>query len=197
MKVRRNQVRLIAGQWRGRKLTFPDVDGLRPTGDRIRETLFNWLAPVLPGARCLDLFAGSGALGFEAASRGAAHVVMVEQDSTAFDALQENRILLAADQVEVVRLDALRYLQGPAEPFEIVFLDPPFGSDCLGEVCVRLQDGGWLADHARIYIETTADRSQPAVPAGWTLLRGRQAGQVAYHLFEYDPDRARPVSHPG
>ena len=193
MKAGRNQVRIIAGRWRGRKLAFPDVGGLRPSGDRVRETLFNWLTPVLPGARCLDLFAGSGALGFEAASRGAARVVMVENNRAAVEALRENRARLGADAVEIVARDALAYLRGAAEPFDIVFLDPPFDLDCLAGVGRRLQEGGWLAEGARVYVETPADRPPPPLPAAWRPLRARRAGQVAYHLFEAGAD-AEPAA---
>src|SRR5690606_3705719 len=123
-----NQLRIIGGQWRGRKLRFPDVEGLRPTGDRIRETLFNWLAPELPGARCLDLFAGSGSLGLEALSRGAAASWMLERDAHAAGCLRENLQLLAADGGVVQHLDSLTHLrQGNAEqPFDVIFIDPPF-----------------------------------------------------------------------
>ena len=177
-------MRIIAGRWRGRKLAFPDAGGLRPSGDRVRETLFNWLTPVLPGSRCLDLFAGSGALGFEAASRGAARVVAVENDRAVVQALRDNRARLGADAVEIVARDALAYLQGPAEPFDIVFLDPPFALDCLAGVGRLLQAGGWLVEGARVYVETPAGRSPPPVPAAWRPLREKRAGQVSYQLFE-------------
>ena len=119
-------VRLIAGQWRGRKLPIVDVEGLRPTGDRVKETLFNWLQTQIPGARCLDLFAGSGSLGFEAASRGAAEVIMVERDPTVVGCLQASAERLSAAQVTILQTDAAAYLQTSPDPFDIVFLDPPF-----------------------------------------------------------------------
>lgn len=184
MGSHRNQLRIIAGQWRGRRLSFPDRRGLRPTADRTRETLFNWLASVLPGARCLDLYAGSGALGFEAASRGAARVVMVERDNAAFEALRANRASLGAEQIELHHTEAMRYLAGTPQAFELVFLDPPFDSDELEPVCRRLHAGGWLAPGARIYIETAAGRSPPQLPSAWVPLRHKRAGQVAYSLFQ-------------
>jgi 16S rRNA (guanine966-N2)-methyltransferase len=137
MAAKSNQVRIIAGQWRGRKLEFPDSQGLRPTSDRVRETLFNWLAPVLPGAVCLDLFAGSGALGFEAASRDASRVVMVEQNSAVFKHLQSQSRRLSAQAVELVNADANDYLAGVDTAFDIVFLDPPFGNADLRQTAIR------------------------------------------------------------
>lgn len=178
-----NQLRVIAGTWRGRKLSFPDVAGLRPTPDRVRETLFNWLAPVLPGARCLDLFAGSGALGFEAASRGAGVVVLVERDTQVVAQLRAHVTLLAAMQVQVVAAEALNYLAGSAQPFDIVLLDPPYDRpELLAVCCTQLEAGGWLAPQARIYLETRGKIGLPPLPGNWQLLRNKQAGQVAYHL---------------
>lgn len=178
-----NQLRIIGGQWRGRRLSFPDVTGLRPTPDRVRETLFNWLAPVLPGARCLDLFAGSGALGFEAASRGAAAVVMVEREARAVTALRAHIALLAAHQVQVIAADALTYLAGAAQLYDIVLLDPPFDQPVLlADCCQRLEHTGWLAPQARIYIETRGTYGVPLLPANWRVSRSKKAGQVAYHL---------------
>lgn len=178
-----NQLRIIGGQWRGRRLSFPDVTGLRPTPDRVRETLFNWLMPVLPGARCLDLFSGSGALGFEAASRSAAAVVMVEREARAVTALRAHSALLAASQVQVIAADALTYLAGAAQAYDIVLLDPPFDQPALlGECCQRLEARGWLAPQARIYLETRGAHGVPVLPANWELIRSKKAGQVAYHL---------------
>jgi 16S rRNA (guanine966-N2)-methyltransferase len=178
-----NRVRLIAGTHRGRKLAFPDAAGLRPTGDRVRETLFNWLQGVLPGARCLDLFAGSGALGLEAASRGAAEVVLVESAPAVACALRANVATLGfGDRVRVVEADALRWL-ATARPvgFDVVFLDPPFASGLLGPALDALERGGWLADGVRIYLERSGAGGWP-LPEGLTLLRDKRAGQVAYAL---------------
>jgi len=182
--ARCNQVRIIAGQWRGRKLSFPDVAGLRPTPDRIRETLFNWLAPRILGASCLDLFAGSGALGFEAASRGASRVVMVERAAEVVASLRDNRERLAAGMTRIVCQDAVGYLGSAPEPFDIVFLDPPFGERAVLQAAVRLlTQPGWLAPDARIYLEAPAATPLAEVPDNWLLLRDKRAGQVVFRLY--------------
>lgn len=179
-------MRIIAGQWRGRKLSFPDARGLRPTSDRIRETLFNWLQPVLPGARCLDLFAGSGALGFEAASRGAAQVVMVESARDVVGALQENAKLLSASSVQICQQDAASYLAAGSGPFDVVFLDPPFSSPgLLVQSITGLSTPGWLAAGAWVYIETPSNVAEPALPVNWMPEKQKKAGQVAYRLYRY------------
>jgi len=177
-----NTLRIIGGQWRGRKLRFADGEGLRPTTDRVRETVFNWLQPLIAGARCLDLFAGSGALGLEALSRGAAEVLFIERNPRAVRALQENLALLQAGNGRVQQGDALAYLRGPATLFDVVFLDPPFRQNLLDPALALLAEGGWLAPGARIYIELEAELGAPVLPEGWELLRSKQAGQVAYHL---------------
>ena len=185
MGGRSNQVRIIAGQWRGRKLSFPDCAGLRPTSDRVRETLFNWLAPVLPGAHCLDLFAGSGALGFEAASRGAARVVLIESDPRVVRSLQDSRERLAADQVEVVNAAAKTYLARPCGPFDVVFLDPPFSQPgLLPETLELLQRGQHLKEGAYIYVETAASLASGSFPPAWQLRKEKRAGAVSYRLFQ-------------
>lgn len=181
------ELRIIAGQWRSRKIQFPEIAGLRPTPNRVRETLFNWLQPWLPGARCLDLFAGSGALSFEALSRGAGEVVLVERNPDAAAALRSNLALLKAANVELLETDALDLLErGPVRPFDIVFLDPPFnptpGADDVLERCCALLDGrGWLKPEGLVYLEVPAGRAPP-LPLGWTLIRSKQAGHVGYHL---------------
>lgn len=157
---------------------------MRPTSDRTRETLFNWLQPVLPGARCLDLFAGSGALGFEAASRGAAQVVMVDNVHDVVGALRENAARLSASSVQICRQDAGSYLAAGSGPFDVVFLDPPFGSlELLAQSIAGLSVPGWLTEGAWIYIETPSRDTEPVVPAGWTLGKQKKAGQVAYRLY--------------
>lgn len=182
-----NQVRIIGGQWRGRKLGFPDIPGLRPTADRVRETLFNWLAPVLPGAVCLDLFAGSGALGFEAASRGAAHVVVVERDPRVARALAQAGQRLATDRVEVVKDSAQGYLAANGRRFDVVFLDPPFAATgLLAEVVALLCNGNHLRRGAHVYIETPAGAEGPPVPPDWQLFREKRAGAVRYRLYRLD-----------
>lgn len=179
-------LRIIGGRWRQRKLHFPDRPGLRPTPDRVRETLFNWLQADVPGSVCLDLFAGSGALGLEAASRGAQQVLMLEQDKTAAQALVHNIDTLSAVQAKVVQRDTMAFLQpGRASDslaFDLVFVDPPYQSNLLAPCCALLEQGGWLAANAKIYLECDA-ASEPVVPAGWQLLKQKRAGQVAYYLF--------------
>ncbi len=182
-----NQLRVIGGQWRSRRLEFPDLPGVRPTPDRVRETLFNWLAPMLPGARCLDLFAGSGALGIEALSRGAAEVVFVERDPAAVRVLRDNLARLKAENGRVELAEALTWLRQPATPFEIVLLDPPFGAGLLEPVCAALEAGGWLQATAWIYLEAEAGWRPASLPAHWTLHREKTAGMVAYRLARREP----------
>lgn len=176
------KVRIIGGRWRRRKLSIASGSGLRPTPDRVRETLFNWLEPIIAGARCLDLFAGSGALGFEAASRGAGDVVMVDNDRKITGELERQTLELGATEVAVVCEDARRWLKGPPRPFDIVMLDPPFGSDLLAEVCDQLSGSAWLAPGACLYLESNQALSDASLPAGWGMARSKRAGQVRYHL---------------
>ena len=184
MNSKSNQVRIIAGQWRGRKLSFPEAHGLRPTPDRIRETLFNWLAPLIPGACCLDLFAGSGALGFEAASRGAARVVMVDHNPAIVRALRLNQQLLCADVIEILEQEAGNYLSARSGQFDIVFLDPPFKDPTLLAKSMRmLTDSGSLKEGATIYLEIPAKAPEPLIPKCWAAEKQKKAGQVAYRLY--------------
>jgi 16S rRNA (guanine966-N2)-methyltransferase len=176
------RLRIVGGCYRGRKLPVPVQPGLRPTIDRVRETLFNWLAPVVDGSRCLDLFAGSGALGFEAASRGAAEVVMIERSESVARMLRSNARSLGAAQVRVHRSDALRWLLRAGEPFDLVFLDPPFGEALLGPSCALLSRNGWLLPRSQVYLEAEASQEFPVLPAGWDLVRDKRAGQVRYAL---------------
>ncbi len=176
-------IRIIGGTLRGRRLRFPDVPEIRPTPDRVRETLFNWLAPRLVGARCLDLFAGSGALGLEALSRGAASAVFVEQSAAATRALSELIAEWNAHGARIERADAVKFLQGSAQPFEIVFLDPPFAAGVLSSAATLLEERGWLAPEALIYVESSARAALPALPPSWQPLKAKQAGEVGYHLF--------------
>ncbi len=178
----RNELRIVGGRWRGRKLRFPAAEGLRPTPDRVRETLFNWLAPAIHGARCLDLFAGSGALGLEALSRGAAEVVFVERAPQVARHLRETLAILAPAAGRIVQGDAGDYLAGPAERFDVVFLDPPFGEDLVPAALHRLVAGGWLRPGARVYVEQPAARGAPAWPAPLVAHRSGRAGEVGYHL---------------
>jgi len=179
----RNSVRIIGGGWRGRRISFPDVPGLRPTPDRVRETLFNWLQHDIAGARCLDLFAGSGALGLEALSRGAKELIFVEQSVAASRALQEQLARLGGERRgQVVEMGAARYLRGAAPAFDIVFLDPPFGRDALAEYIPLLDSGHWLNPGSQVYLENEKAAGAPVLPAHWELLKSKSAGEVGYHL---------------
>jgi len=181
-RKRPNELRIIGGKWRGRRVRFAARPGIRPTPDRVRETLFNWLAPVVEGSRCLDLFAGSGALGLEALSRGAAATTFVESDRMSTECLRETIATLGAERAVIVQNDALRWLDGPPERFDLAFLDPPFESGLLAEAFRKLDAGGWLSPGARVYLETPASTGPPPLPAGWTLHRSGKAGAVGYHL---------------
>ncbi|WP_288131900.1 16S rRNA (guanine(966)-N(2))-methyltransferase RsmD [Microbulbifer sp.] len=180
-----SQLRIIGGRWRGRKLAFAPIEGLRPTGDRLRETLFNWLQFHLPGARCLDLFAGSGALGLEALSRGAGSVDFVELHRGAAQTLRQQLDLLQAEHGRVHNCPAEMFLTQAAlqqESFDLVFIDPPFAGDLWQETISQLCDASLLAENALIYIESPRDKPVP-VPPGWQLEKEKQAGQVCMRLF--------------
>lgn len=176
-------VRIIAGQWRGRRLRVFAAPGLRPTPDRVRETLFNWLRPWLPGARCLDLFAGTGALCLEALSRGAGSAVMIEAVPAAVAILRENVTRLGAQHAQVIETQATDYLVGPAQGFDIVFVDPPFASELIARTSELLETGGWLSPGALVYVEAPAKLRPLPVPETWECLRSGTAGQVGYHLL--------------
>ena len=182
MKV--GQIRIIAGKWRGRKLTVLEGTGLRPTPERVRETVFNWLAPVMAGARCLDLFAGSGALGFEALSRGAALVVMVDQAQPVVALLQKELLAFGAENALVYRAKVPEQLREAAHPFDVVFLDPPYQANLLFACCDYLEAGGFLAAGAYIYLEAAEPIDNALLPAHWRILKSHRAGQVAYHLAQ-------------
>jgi 16S rRNA (guanine966-N2)-methyltransferase len=176
-------IRIIGGRWRGRHLPVPALPGLRPSPDRVRETLFNWLQGLIDGARCLDLYAGSGALGLEAASRGAARVVLVDSSPEVCAGLRQCvRELQGEPGVEVVQMTAEDYLAIASEPFDLVFLDPPFHQDLLAPICMELHRRGLVKPGSRVYLEAEADLGRPTLPAGWRLLRSKQAGEVGYHL---------------
>lgn len=188
---RKGELRIIGGRYRGRRLPVPSEPGLRPTSDRVRETLFNWLQPVIDGSRCLDLFAGSGALGFEAASRGAREVVMVEQVTGVAKVLRNNAKVLGAAAVRVEQADALHWLDAKApRPFDIVFLDPPFALGLLGPACALLARNGFLAAGARVYLETSAYAGLPELPRDWRVTRDKVAGQVRYALAIFPGNQA-------
>jgi 16S rRNA (guanine966-N2)-methyltransferase len=183
-KSQMGSIRIISGQWRGRKLPVLDGEGLRPTTDRVKETLFNWLSPYLPHARCLDLFAGSGGLGFEAASRYAEKVTLCELSKPVYKQLEKNRDLLKADNIELKHADSLAMLSDNGEAYDIVFIDPPFRKEMLDQCISLIEANGWLADNALIYIETEKELSQFTPPSNWVALREKVAGQVKYQLFK-------------
>ena len=185
------QLRIIGGEWGSRKLSFPDVVGLRPTPDRVRETLFNWLAPYIGGARVLDVFAGSGALFLEAMSRGAAKGVALDSNRDAISNIRENMGILRCTVGEVQQTDALRYLDTtPSTTFDVVFLDPPFNKDLLKPACDLLEQRGWLAEDAWVYTESELRPSELGLPANWRLHREQKAGGVNYALWQREAVQA-------
>lgn len=200
MSKPQGKLRIIGGKWRSRVLPVVDLPGLRPTTDRVRETLFNWLQDDISGARCLDLFAGSGALGFEAASRGAVSTTMLEMQSKASAVLAENIKALKADNIQLVRQDAIIWLKAgglkthgltntgsensASQPFDIVFLDPPFDSDLLAQACNLLEQQQCLSEHAYIYLEMDGKQNLPNLPVNWSIQKEKKAGQVRYYLVQ-------------
>jgi len=179
----RQSVRVIAGAWRGRRIEFPDLPGLRPTPDRIRETLFNWLQHEVANARCLDLFAGSGALGLEALSRGARETVFVEQAVAAAYGLRAQLTRFGATgRGLVVEMGARRFLATPGPPFDLVFVDPPFGQGALAEYVPQIAAGGWVKPGGLVYLECERSAGTPELPPSWELLKSKSAGEVGYHL---------------
>jgi len=179
-----NSLRIIGGKWRGRKATFPDSEGLRPTSDRVRETLFNWLAPVITDARCLDLFSGSGALSFEALSRGAEHVTLIDASSKVSRQLQNNLHELQCENAKVLTTNAINWLKEEnitEKPFDVVFLDPPFNQQLMAPSCELLESQGLVEEGSYIYIETEANLPLH-LPQSWHIHREKKAGQVAYYL---------------
>jgi 16S rRNA (guanine966-N2)-methyltransferase len=183
-KSQPGRLRIVAGNWRSRLLDIADVEGLRPTSERIRETLFNWLSPRIAGSRCLDLFAGTGALGLEALSRGAAEVVFVEKSAKAIATLRRNIQTLDATAAVLHRGDANTFLRDANDrQFDIVFLDPPFAADMLGDLCRLLDETSVLAHGALVYIEEDRARPEVELPVGWQVLKSKQAGNVRYSLI--------------
>ena len=183
--ARASTIRIIGGEWRSRKLTVPDAPGLRPTPDRVRETLFNWLAPTIQGARVLDAFTGSGALFLEALSRGASTGVAIDANTNAVNNLRRNLAVLQCDDAEVLRVDSLQYFSNKTEQgFDIVLLDPPFHQDLLLSACQLLEDNNWLNKDAWIYTESEQAPSSLGVPSTWRLHREKHTGQVHYALWQ-------------
>lgn len=184
-----NRLRIIGGRWRSVPLRFPDVAAIRPTPDRVRETLFNWLQQAVIGARCLDLFAGSGALGLEALSRGAREVVFVDREAAIGHHLRDTLKQLQCIDAQVITSDALAFLKQAASPFDVIFLDPPFAlsaTELLPQLYLRLEQG-WLNANAWIYLECPSNINPLTLkgwPASWRLHRSKQAGQVGYHLAQ-------------
>lgn len=184
--AKRNSIRIIAGEFRGRKLGFPDVSGLRPTADRVRETLFNWVREQIPGETCLDMFAGSGAMGFEALSRGAEKVVFIEKDLQASRSIAENIQLLEISNAELVSDNALYWLTQHHDQniqFGLVFLDPPFKEDLLYIACEQLQRSGILKGGCKIYLESADALIKSEMPSSWVQLKSKKAGSVNYYLY--------------
>lgn len=179
------QLRIIGGEWRSRQFSFPMAHGLRPTPNRVRETLFNWLAPYVAGARVLDLFAGSGALYLEALSRGASMALALDSNATAIASLRQVLDTLKCANGQLLQSDALSYLESqPSTAFDLVFLDPPFSQNLLLPACTLLEEKGWLASDAWIYTESETSPSGLGLPANWRLHRENKAGQVYYALWQ-------------
>lgn len=179
-------VRIIAGQWRGRKLQFPATEGLRPTGDRLRETLFNWLAPHIEGAHCLDAFAGSGALGLEALSRGAASCHFIDNQSSAVNALNDNLMRLGCDNATVIPASITDWLSTCEHVFDIAFIDPPFNSELYSPILTTLATSALLRDNALLYVESDK-KTPPEIPAAFSVLKDKTAGHTRYQLWQKNP----------
>ena len=176
-------IRIVGGRWGGQRISIHAKSDVRPTGDRVRETLFNWLMPVIDGMRCLDLFAGTGVLGLEALSRGASEVWFVERNRLAADDLEQVLKRFECQNAEVVNSDAFRFLGGEPTPFNLVFLDPPFSGIDTENLC-KLLDEGWLQDRAYIYFEMSKRSQLPALPPGWQVFREKVAGEVRFSLVQ-------------
>lgn len=177
-------VRIISGQWRGRRLPVADVTGLRPTTDRVKETLFNWLMHDITDSTVLDCFSGSGALAFEALSRYAGFTSLIEKDPAQAKRLQALLTSFNVSQAEVINADCLRFLAQPAtRQYQIVLVDPPFRQQLAVPCCQLLQQQGWLSDNALIYLETEKELALNDIPANWSLLKEKIAGQLAYRLW--------------
>ncbi|WP_257263323.1 16S rRNA (guanine(966)-N(2))-methyltransferase RsmD [Endozoicomonas sp. ONNA2] len=178
------QLRIIAGEWRSRKLPVANVPGLRPTSDRVRETVFNWLAMVTPGARVLDVFSGTGVLSMEALSRGASSALLLEKSPVAANVLKSNLAMLKAGRAKVVESDSLTWLKQPAETsFDLIFLDPPFRMNLLEPACQLLESNGYLNENSLIYIEVEKELAPLPIPKNWQLEKSKNAGQVNFSLW--------------
>lgn len=184
-KGQQGQLRIIAGKWRGRKLAFPDIADLRPTPDRVRETIFNWLQPYIGGAACLDLFAGSGALGFEALSRGAEQVTLVESQAEAINQLSQNANNLSAEGVDIKHMNAQQYIKQCQKQFDVIFIDPPYQANLWSEITELLIENQVLAEQALIYLECPSHDAFPSLPDHFQILKDKKAGDVRYCLLTY------------
>ncbi|MEE9446847.1 MAG: 16S rRNA (guanine(966)-N(2))-methyltransferase RsmD [Arenicellales bacterium] len=183
--MKSGKVRIIGGKWRSRGLAFPNANALRPTPDAVRETVFNWLMPYIHGARCLDLYAGSGALGFEAVSRGAASAVLVEKNPVVVKALKQNQKLIdRGRQIKITSCEGLKYLSTAKASFDLVFLDPPFATDELGKACYQLEKHDLIAPEGLVYMEHASDRDLVYLPDAWQVLKSAQRGGVKYSLYQ-------------
>ncbi|MFT4886779.1 MAG: 16S rRNA (guanine966-N2)-methyltransferase [Pseudohongiellaceae bacterium] len=191
MKPFKNSIRIIGGDLRSRKIEFPTITGLRPTSDRVRETLFNWIQMDLAGNNCLDLFSGSGALGIESLSRGASSVTFVEENQIAAKSIQENLNRLHLSEGQVVCSDALKWIDNQKSSmtkYDVVFLDPPFSSNIMASTCQHLDSNGLLNKACKIYTETSIDPNKIIFPQSWRRLKEKKAGQVFFSLFINDLD---------
>lgn len=180
----RNCVRIIGGKWRGRKIFFPNIQGLRPSPDRVRETLFNWLSPYLQDSVCLDLYAGSGVLGFEALSRGAQKVIFVDTSYEVIRQLHEDKNILHCDTLEIYHQSAMDFFCHAKEQFDIIFLDPPFAQNLIEPTCQALAQSNLLKSKAFIYIEMESNKNILTLPANWEIVKQKKAGQVKYFLVK-------------
>ncbi|WP_438462636.1 16S rRNA (guanine(966)-N(2))-methyltransferase RsmD [Marinomonas sp. PE14-40] len=191
-KQQRAKLRIISGQWRSRMLPIPELEGLRPTPDRVRETLFNWINTYVPGAKCADLFCGSGALGLEALSRSAKSCVFVDASRVVTQQMQQNLATLGCKDALTLNQDALSLLKLPIEaqpnladkaPFDLVFIDPPFRKSWVENILPLLEQG-WLAEGALVYLEMEKETPLPSITQSWDLLKEKTAGQLTYRLFQ-------------
>lgn len=179
-----NTVRIIGGEYRGRKLSFPDVEGLRPTTDRVRETVFNWLQQEIVGARCLDLFCGSGALGLESLSRGAKSVQFVDQDKKVCQQIDQNLAVLKSENGTTFCGTAEQFLRQTDVTYDVIFLDPPFQKNLMQKICDKLENSSCLSPRATIYLEAEFPLEEIELPTTWKMIRSKKAGAVFYGLVE-------------
>lgn len=179
-------IRIIAGKWRGRKLPVQDIQGLRPTTDRVKETVFNWLMNDIHSSQCLDCFAGAGSLGFEALSRGAASTTFIEKDNQAAAQLTANKNLLQADNANIINGDCLNALKNLTTPFDLIFIDPPFRQNLVNQTIDALISNNLIKEQTLIYLEIESELANITLPNDWDLRKQKTAGQVTYSLYQYN-----------